>query len=230
MTRKRKVIKELENPSKSEVFKRKELRPKTAGQQEFLDAICENQITICLGPAGTGKGHVSIGYAVQHLISKQCKKIILSRPIIPGGGEDMGHLPGTADDKISPYLQPLLDELRKFASAPEIQAWKNDKIIEFIPLAHTRGRTFDDAVIIYDELQNANKQQIKMVLTRLGQNSKMLLLGDIEQSDLHTRLQGALQDCFDKLNGEPGIGTVQLTEKDVVRNELIVRILRRLKD
>lgn len=228
MSKKLKKIKELVLP-KQETFKRKTLQPKTNGQKNLIDTICSNQITICLGPAGTGKGHISVGYAVNRLITQQCKKIILSRPIIPGGGESIGHLPGDSDSKILPYLQPLLDEFRKFASAVEIAEWKNHKIIEFVPLAHCRGRTFDDCVVIIDELQNANYEQMKMVLTRLGQNCKLILIGDTEQSDLYKQYQGALLECYKSLIDIPEIGLIRLNDSDIVRNALIGTILNRLK-
>jgi phosphate starvation-inducible PhoH-like protein len=214
---------------KVETFDRR-LYPKSPGQIELLKELCHNQITICIGPAGTGKTCMAVGYAVQHLMARQCDKIILCRPIIPGGGEDMGALPGTAEEKIHPYLIPLLEELKKFASYTEIAELRNGKFIEIVPMSHMRGRNFHSAVVIVDEAQNASMDQLKMVLTRHGQNSKTILIGDVEQSDLVKRIQGGLEQCYNKLKGEPDIGTVALTEADIQRNELIGRVLRRLKE
>lgn len=208
----------------------KRLYPKTKGQEFLLETLCGNQITICIGPAGSGKTCMAVGYAIQHLMANQCEKIILCRPIIAGGGEDMGHLPGTAEEKIHPYLIPLLEELKKFASHSEITTLRNSKQIEIVPMSHMRGRNFHNAVVIIDESQNATLDQLKMVLTRHGQNSKTILIGDIEQSDLKNWQKGGLYLCYNKLKDEPDIGTVELTEADIVRNELVGRILRRLKE
>lgn len=230
MTKKPRKVRQLDKGHEDLKTADYRLFAKTDGQKQLIQTLASNQMTICVGPAGSGKTAVSIGYAVQYLMANQCEKIILCRPIIPGGGEDMGALPGTAEEKIHPYLIPMLEELKKFASYSEITTLRNSKAIEIVPLSHMRGRNFHNSVVIVDEAQNATMDQLKMVLTRHGENTKTILIGDVEQSDLRNRFQGGLMTCYNKLTGEPDIGTVQLTEKDIVRNELVGRILRRLRE
>ena len=231
MTKKLRKIKPLDQPKQQFDDKpRQKLRAKTEGQRDLIRTIAENEITLCMGPAGTGKGHIAMGYAVEYLMSKQVSRIILSRPIVAGGQEEMGHLPGTADEKISPYLRPLLEVMKKFASYAQITEWKNNKSLEFIPLAHTRGVTYDNAVVIFDECQNMNQDQLKMCLTRIGENAKMIILGDVKQSDLHKNQQGAFLDTFNRLKDTMGVGTIKLGRADIVRKPLIGTILDRLGD
>jgi len=204
--------------------------PGTEGQKQYLRTICENQITICIGPAGTGKGFIAMHYAIQHLLGGQCNKIILTRPVVSGGMEELGALPGDTDSKLSPYIQSLLDSLKKFISYTQISEIRNSKALEFIALSHTRGRTYDNCVVIFDEMQNANIEQLKMALTRIGKNCKLIILGDIKQSDLKQKERGALDLVIGKLDGVEGIGIVKLTNKDIMRNEIIGRILDRLEE
>jgi len=228
LKRKQELVKTYDKYHTKKIIKKIEFSRNTQAQCIMLDS--KEHMYITDNFVQTHNTCMAVGYAIQHLMANQCEKIILCRPIIAGGGEDMGHLPGTAEEKIHPYLIPLLEELKKFASHSEITTLRNSKQIEIVPMSHMRGRNFHNAVVIIDESQNATLDQLKMVLTRHGQNSKTILIGDIEQSDLKNWQKGGLYLCYNKLKDEPDIGTVELTEADIVRNELVGRILRRLKE
>lgn len=217
-----------EPPKKVPEFVRKELKARTEGQKRLLEAIAHNQVTLVSGPSGVGKTLLSIGYAVQQVVYGQYEKIVLSRPIIPAGGEDMGALPGTAEEKIHPYLIPLFDSMKYFLSHTEIATWRNEKKYEICPIALMRGRTFHNAIIITDESQNATLEQLIMVLTRIGTGSKMILNGDVDQSDLKYRDRGGFQYCLDKLIDTPDVSVVQMGSSDIVRNPIIGTILAKL--
>lgn len=213
-------------------FDPKQIFAKTNNQQVLIDAIRDNYNSIVLGagPAGCGKSFLSIGLACQSLRVGRTEKIIISRPLV-GAGEDSGALPGNATEKIRPYLQPLFDELKYFASSTELNEWQNDRLLEIVPIQFMRGRTFKNSFIIIDEAQNATFDQLKMVMSRLGEGSKMVIEGDPDQTDLPRGKRGGFADCLSRLGGleEYGLQVVKLTEEDIVRHVLVGKIMERLK-
>tara|TARA_R110000824_G_scaffold211640_2_gene397555 strand:+ start:2399 stop:3070 length:672 start_codon:yes stop_codon:yes gene_type:complete len=208
---------------------RKKLIAKTPNQKNVLKVIKENHVTLCAGPAGTGKTHLSVGSAVQLLLKNQIDNIIITRPIVEAG-ERIGFLPGTAEQKLDPYLQPVFDELKHYLSYNEISTYKNEKRIQVIPLALMRGRNFHNSFIIGDEIQNATFDQIKMLITRMGIGSKLVISGDLTQSDLSKRDQGAFESCLERLKNIDKVGICYLEGIDIVRNPLIPIILEKLDD
>jgi phosphate starvation-inducible PhoH-like protein len=203
--------------------------PKNDEQRLLIRTIRDNQITLAEGCAGIGKTAVSIALAMEYLNKGQVDKIILSRPAIEAG-DKLGHLPGDLEEKLYPYLLPLYDELLKYINRAELDMYKRQGIIEIAPIPYLRGRTFNNSFIILDESQNLDFKQLKMVLTRIGSNSKMVIQGDAEQSDLPDWRQGGLEDCMEKLQNTPGIGIIYLEGKDIVRNPLIGTILDKLNE
>ena len=177
-----------------------------------------------VGPAGTGKTYLSIALAVKALKEKAIKKIILSRPAVEAG-EKLGFLPGDMKDKIDPYLQPLYDALEDMIPAVKLQDMMEKHIIQIAPLAFMRGRTLSDAVVILDEAQNTTSQQIRMFLTRMGMNTKMIITGDLTQIDLPREQRSGLKEALNILDGVEGIGVVKLGQKDIVRHKLVTRIV-----
>ncbi len=200
---------------------------KTNNQQTVIDSINTNTITFCEGPAGSGKTTISIGMAINYLRRKIVTKIILSRPIMQVD-EDLGYLPGTADEKLHPFLLPIMDELRNYANKIEVDNWRKDGTIEVVPLALMRGRNFHNSFIIVDEAQNCTYKQLQMALTRTGRESIMVINGDSAQTDLYKTKQGGLTYYMRALQGLESIGVVQLTNDDVIRNPLISKMLDRL--
>jgi phosphate starvation-inducible PhoH-like protein len=188
----------------------------------------ESDVVLCHGPAGCGKTHLACGLASQYLRDNQVEKIILSRPAVDSGAS-IGYLPGTYLDKLGPYLVPLYDELSHFIESKMLKAWivEHDRI-EIVPLSMMRGRTFNNAFVILDEAQNATLGELKMCLTRLGQNSKMVITGDLRQSDLPYQVVGGFQRCVDALRGLEGVGICSLNRDDIVRHRLIAQIEERL--
>lgn len=206
---------------------RNRLKPRTENQKEYIRTIAENTITFCQGLAGSGKTHIAIGMAIEYLLEEKVKKIIITRPVLEAG-EKIGYLPGTAEEKLHPYLLPIIDEITYFISAAHYAGLKLNNKIEVVPLGLMRGRNFHDSFIVADECQNASYDQLKMLLTRTGNNSKMVLTGDIGQSDLSKHLRGGFEDMIGGLQGVDGIGISELTGVDIVRNPIIVKILNRL--
>ena len=207
---------------------RNRLKPRTDNQKEYIRTIAENTITFCQGLAGSGKTHIAIGMAIEYLLEEKISKIIITRPVLEAG-EKIGYLPGTAEEKLHPYLLPILDEIHHFISLAQYASLKLNNKIEVVPLGLMRGRNFHNAFIVADECQNASYDQLKMLLTRIGQNSKMVLTGDIGQSDLTRHLQGGFIDLIHALDGIEGIGLSQLHSCDIVRNPIIAKILGRLE-
>jgi phosphate starvation-inducible PhoH-like protein len=203
----------------------KTIRPKTANQKLYVDAIEENVITFGIGPAGTGKTYLAMAKAVAALQAKQVNRIILSRPAVEAG-EKLGFLPGTLNEKIDPYLRPLFDALHDMIDADSIPRLIQSGIIEVAPLAFMRGRTLNDAFIILDEAQNTTPEQMKMFLTRLGFGSKMVITGDITQNDLPNGQRSGLQIIRTILDGVADISFMELTADDVVRHRLIGDIVK----
>lgn len=207
---------------------RNRLKPRTENQKEYIRVAAENTITFCQGLAGSGKSHIAIGLALEYLLDNKISRIVITRPIVEAG-EKIGYLPGSAEEKIHPYLLPMLDEINHFISPAFYASLKLNNKIEIVPLGLMRGRNFHNCFIVADECQNASYEQLKMLLTRIGQNSKMVLTGDIKQSDLSRHLQGGFLDIINALEGVEGIGTIKLTSIDIVRNPIISKMLSRLE-
>lgn len=202
----------------------KTIRPKTLNQKRYVDAIDANTIVFGIGPAGTGKTYLAMAKAVQALQTKQVTRIILTRPAVEAG-ERLGFLPGTLSEKIDPYLRPLYDALHDMMDAEAIPKLMSAGVIEVAPLAYMRGRTLNDSFIILDEAQNTTAEQMKMFLTRLGFNSKIVVTGDITQVDLPGGARPGLRAAMDILNGIDDIHFAQLTSADVVRHRLVSEIV-----
>jgi phosphate starvation-inducible protein PhoH and related proteins len=204
---------------------RKTIRPKTAGQKLYVDAIREQIITFGIGPAGTGKSYLAVALAVQALQAKEVNRIVLTRPAVEAG-ERLGFLPGALYDKIDPYLRPLLDALHDMVDPESIPRLTQAGTIEVAPLAYMRGRTLNDAFIILDEAQNTTAEQMKMFLTRLGFGSKAVVTGDVTQIDLpEGRARSGLLLVRNILEGIPGLQFVELTGRDVVRHRIVADIV-----
>jgi len=197
---------------------------RTPNQQHFVDLFKENDMVFAIGPAGSGKTYTAIALAVKALKNKEIRKIILSRPAVEAG-EKLGFLPGDMKDKIDPYLQPLYDALEDMIPAAKLKDYVENKTIQIAPLAFMRGRTLNDAVIILDEAQNTTIHQIKMFLTRLGINAKMIITGDITQIDLHPSQESGLKHALRILKGVKGIGHIEFNKNDIVRHKLVQRIV-----
>ena len=207
---------------------RKQLKPKTEGQVEYIRSIVENDVTFCDGPAGTGKTAVSVGLACQHLIEKKIEKIVITRPVIESG-RGLGYLPGTFSEKIHPYLVPVLEEMNAYLGRDSVNTYRSSNTIEICPLEYMRGRNFHDTFMILDEAQNATFEQIKMFLTRIGLRSKSVVNGDLDQTDLRGDSFGGLQTCMNSLDDLEGVAICKLDYSDIVRNDIIAKILLRLK-
>jgi len=203
----------------------KQIRPRTVGQKLYVDAMRKNDIVFCIGPAGTGKTYLAMAMAVSALKSKSVSRIILTRPAVEAG-EKLGFLPGDLQEKVDPYLRPLYDALFDILGVEVFERYKEKGVIEIAPLAYMRGRTLDDAFIILDEAQNTTPEQMKMFLTRLGFSSKAVVTGDITQIDLPNRKFSGLEDVRIVLAGVEGIQFVHLNDQDVVRHELVQRIVQ----
>lgn len=202
----------------------KPIQGRSTNQQKLVRAFQDNDLTFALGPAGTGKTYVAIAMAVRALKNREVKKVILSRPAVEAG-EKLGFLPGDMKDKIDPYLQPLYDALEDMIPAAKLREYMETGVIQIAPLAFMRGRTLNDAVIILDEAQNTTTHQIKMFLTRLGMNAKMVVTGDVTQIDLPRTTVSGLVQALRVLREVPGVGRVQFEKKDIVRHPLVQRIV-----
>ncbi len=200
------------------------IKARSENQHRLIEAYEENDMVFAVGPAGTGKTYLSIALAVKALKEKTIKKIVLSRPAVEAG-EKLGFLPGDMKDKIDPYLQPLYDALEDMIPAARLQDMMDKHIIQIAPLAFMRGRTLSDAVVILDEAQNTTPAQIRMFLTRMGWNTKMIITGDMTQIDLPRDQKSGLREALDILSGIEGIGVVSLNKKDIVRHKLVTRIV-----
>ena len=206
---------------------RKAVNPRTEHQKEYIRSIINNTITFCQGVAGSGKTHIAIGMALEYLLDEKVKKIVITRPVVESG-EKIGYLPGSAEEKLHPYLLPLLDEVNHFISSSQFATLKLNNKIDIVPLGLMRGRNFHNAFIVADECQNASYQQLKMLLTRIGMNSKMVLTGDISQSDLYRDMQGGFNTMTEMLSDIEGVGIQRLDFTDIVRNPIIGKILMKL--
>ncbi len=206
------------------VYNGRQVRPRTAGQAEYLRAIRENQVILCSGPAGTGKTYLAVAAAVAALKAETIQKIVLVRPAVEAG-ESLGYLPGDLQAKINPYLRPLMDALHDMIDHDAIRRFSEADVIEVIPLAYMRGRTLNEAFMILDEAQNTTVPQMKMFLTRMGVGSRIVVSGDTTQRDLPGGTNSGLVDGIARLSGIPGIATVALRRRDIVRHPLVQRIV-----
>jgi phosphate starvation-inducible PhoH-like protein len=206
-------------------FGKKILTPKTVNQRRYLEAIERNDLVFGIGPAGTGKTYLAVAMGISALITKKVARIILTRPAVEAG-ERLGFLPGTLQEKVDPYLRPLYDALYDMLEAERVEKLLERNVIEVAPIAFMRGRTLNDSFIILDEAQNSTAEQMKMVLTRQGFNSKMVVNGDITQIDLPNGRRSGLTDAVEVLRGVEGISFVQFDDKDVVRHTLVQRIVK----
>ena len=220
-----KRVKELTEDFVTVTVKGRPIRPKTLGQKEYLSAIRSNAITFGVGPAGTGKTYLAVAMAVKAFKAKEASRIILTRPAVEAG-EKLGFLPGDLQQKVDPYLRPLYDGLFDMLGAETYERLVEKQIIEVAPLAYMRGRTLDEAFIILDEAQNTTSEQIKMFLTRLGNESKMVITGDITQIDLPDSRRSGLVEAMKVLKGIDDICIHKFTEKDVVRHKLVQDIIK----
>ena len=202
----------------------KPITARSENQQRLVKAFEENDLVFATGPAGSGKTFVAIALAVRALKNKEARKIILSRPAVEAG-EKLGFLPGEMKDKLDPYLKPLYDALQDMIPAVKLKEYMENNVIQIAPLAFMRGRTLNDAVIILDEAQNTTPHQIKMFLTRLGMNAKMIVTGDVTQIDLPPSTTSGLIQAMQILKGVKGIGRIEFTKKDIVRHKLVQRIV-----
>jgi phosphate starvation-inducible PhoH-like protein len=206
---------------------RSRLKPRSENQKEYIRTIAENTITFCQGLAGSGKTHIAIGMALEYLLDNKVNRIIITRPVLEAG-EKIGYLPGTAEEKLHPYLLPIIDEINHFISLAQYASLKLNNKIEVVPLGLMRGRNFHNAFIVADECQNASYEQLKMLLTRVGVDSKLVLTGDVGQSDLNRHLQGGFINMIMALEDIEGIGSSKLDSSDIVRNPIIAKILSKL--
>lgn len=213
---------------KENTFQRKTLTPKSKNQADYIRCVAENDVTLCIGPAGSGKTAIATGLACEALMRNDVSKIIITRPVIESG-KGLGFLPGTMLEKINPYMIPILEEMKQYLGDALLNL-KAANIIEICPLEYMRGRNFHNAFMILDEAQNCTFEQIKMFVTRIGMDSKVIINGDTDQSDLPEYTKGGLDKFINKLEGLLGVGICHLEAADVVRNGLIPKILGRLKD
>ena len=218
-------LRSLVSSGRQRNFGKKVLAPKTVNQRRYLEAIERNDLVFGIGPAGTGKTYLAVAMAISALIGKKVSRIILTRPAVEAG-ERLGFLPGTLQEKVDPYLRPLYDALYDMLEAEKVEKFLERNTIEVAPIAFMRGRTLNDSFIILDEAQNSTPEQMKMVLTRQGFNSKMVVNGDVTQIDLPTGKRSGLLDAADVLRGVEGISFVHFDERDVVRHSLVQRIVK----
>jgi len=207
---------------------KKVIKPSTSGQLKYVETMLANDLTFCIGPAGTGKTYLAVAIAVAMLRKKQIRRIVLARPAVEAG-EKLGFLPGDLAAKVNPYLRPLFDALEDMMDFPLMKKFIELDIIEIIPLAFMRGRTLNEAIIICDEAQNTMPLQMLMVLTRLGHGSKMIITGDITQIDLEKGQKSGIIEAIETLRRIRGIGFVELTQRDIVRHRLVQKIVRAYK-
>jgi phosphate starvation-inducible PhoH-like protein len=214
---------------KSRSFGKKPVTPKNAGQRHYMEQIEKHDMVFGVGPGGTGKTYLAVAMAVSALLTKQVNRIILARPAVEAG-EKLGFLPGTLQEKVDPYMRPLYDALYEMLDADKLETFLEKGIIEIAPLAFMRGRTLNDSFVILDEAQNTTGEQMKMFLTRLGFNSKAVITGDVTQVDLPVGKKSGLVEAIEICGKIEGIGVVTFTEKDVVRHNLVQRIIRAYED
>lgn len=214
------------NKKEAKVSKVTPLEAKTYNQKEYIRSIIENDITFCIGPSGSGKSFIAAGIASDHLFRDKIESIIVTRPLVCTG-KDIGSLPGELNEKIKPYLQPMEENLKFFLGRDKFGLYFNTRRIRFEPLETMRGATFHNSYMVLDEAQNCTLEQIKMFITRMGENSKVIINGDLKQTDLFNR--SGLQLCLDKLLGVNGVGICKLDYNDIQRNGILGRVLNALE-
>jgi len=219
------TLRGLVQGGKQRTFGKKTLAAKTINQRKYLEAMERHELVFGIGPAGTGKTYLAVAMAVNALLNKKVSRIILTRPAVEAG-ERLGFLPGTVQEKIDPYLRPLYDALFDMIEVEKVEKLLEKQVIEVAPLAFMRGRTLNDSFIILDEAQNTTPEQMKMVLTRMGFNSRMVVTGDITQIDLHFGQRSGLVEVAEILNGIESINFTYFDDRDVVRNSLVQRIVK----
>jgi phosphate starvation-inducible PhoH-like protein len=219
------TLRSLVHSGRQRNFGKKTLAPKTVNQRRYVDAIERNDLVFGVGPAGTGKTYLAVAMAVSALLNKRVSRIVLTRPAVEAG-ERLGFLPGNLQEKVDPYLRPLYDALYDMLDADKVEKLLERAVIEVAPIAFMRGRTLNDSFIILDEAQNSTAEQMKMVLTRQGFNSKMVVTGDLTQIDLPAGKRCGLSDAVDVLRGVEGISFVHFDDRDVVRHALVQRIVK----
>jgi phosphate starvation-inducible PhoH-like protein len=219
------TLRSLAYSGRQRAFGKKTLAPKTMNQRRYIDAIDRNDLTFGIGPAGTGKTYLAVAMAVSALLNKKVSRILLTRPAVEAG-EKLGFLPGTLQEKVDPYLRPLYDALYDMIDMERVDKLLERRTIEVAPIAFMRGRTLSDSFIIVDEAQNTTPEQMKMVLTRVGFNSKMVVTGDVTQIDLPSGKQSGLIHAMDVLHSVEGISFIHFDDVDVVRHNLVQRIVR----
>lgn len=210
-------------------FKPIKLAGRTPNQVTYIQEIRRNEVILCAGPAGSGKTHIAVGSAVQALKAGRVEKIVLCRPVVDVGNS-IGYLPGDLEAKVGPYLTPLFDELAYYVELKHVSRLMEEGKIEICPLSMMRGRTFNNCFVIFDEAQNATVGELRMFLTRIGLNTKMVLVGDLNQSDLPPRLEGGFRKCVECLDNLEGVAVVNLHDDDIVRHHLISYIQARLEE
>jgi phosphate starvation-inducible PhoH-like protein len=201
------------------------VRARTTNQQRYVDAIASHDLTIGVGPAGTGKTYLAVACALRALEARKVAKVVLSRPVVEAG-ERLGFLPGDLIEKVNPYLRPLYDAFFAMLGPERFRTWRDNDVVEIVPLAYMRGRTFEDAFMILDEAQNTTPEQIKMFLTRMGSGSRAVVTGDATQNDLPAGAKSGLARVIEVLRDVEGVATVRLEEADVARHPLVKRIIR----
>lgn len=211
------------------VFSRETIAPKTTGQRDYVQAMMHHDLTVCIGPAGTGKTYLAVAVAVHLLRAGSVRRIVLVRPAVEAG-ERLGFLPGDIQQKVNPYLRPLLDAMHDMMTFDQLKRFMVSDIVELMPLAYMRGRTFNHAVIILDEAQNTTPNQMLMFLTRLGHHSKMIVTGDDSQVDLEPGQPSGLIDCVRRLGNLSGVSIRRLLDTDIVRHHLVSDIIGRYAD
>jgi phosphate starvation-inducible PhoH-like protein len=207
---------------------RKKLKPKTENQEDYIICMSQSDVTFCSGPAGTGKTAVAVGLACEHIIQEKVERIVITRPVVEAG-RGLGFLPGSLVEKIQPYLVPIVEEMKLYLTPETYNSLRATNRIEMCPLEYMRGRNFHNTFMILDEAQNATYEQIKMFLTRIGINSKAVINGDITQTDLRDGVQGGLDSCMDRLHDLNGVSICELDYEDIVRSNIISKILKRLR-
>lgn len=209
-------------------FKKRRLKPKTENQADYIRLMADNIVTLCHGPAGTGKTSVSVGLACEYLTEGKIKKIIITRPVVESSRKGLGYLPGSFKDKIHPYLIPVLEEMDLYLNSQQSKRFLDSDIIEIVPLEYMRGRNFHNAFMILDEAQNATFEQIKMFITRVGRDSKAVINGDLQQSDLSSNSSCDFHEIIKRLDKLENVGIMELTADDIIRNPIIGKIIDRL--
>lgn len=200
------------------------IKPKSANQRKLVETAMKNDLVFALGPAGTGKTYIAVALAVRALKNREVKRIIITRPAVEAG-ENLGFLPGDLQEKLDPYLRPIYDALQDMVPPEKLKYYQETRVIEIAPLAYMRGRTLHDAFVLLDEAQNTTSEQIKMFLTRMGPNSRVIITGDQTQVDLPIRQKSGLAEALKILDGVKGIGVVSLSGKDVIRHKLVKSII-----